>query len=295
MSPRRRTARRSTRPPATARPYRLRLVAHDPAGLRLVLQRRRQPDALVPPALPLGPRARAEPRSGPAPRVGGGLLAVNAGFADAVRRRARGGARTRPVFFHDYHLYLAPRLVRVARPRRALAHFVHIPWPQPDYWRVLPEAIRRAVHDGLLANDVVGFHTDRWRRNFLRSLRGHRRRRRATSASGTPSTTAAASSRRARPISVDPQEFDELAASAAVLEPKSELAARAARAARSSASTAPTRRRTSSAASGRSSCTSTTIPSCTGGWGCSRCSTRPGRTSRSTPSTSARSSGPRAS
>ena len=46
---------------------------------------------------------------------------------------------------------------------------MHIPWPQSDYWTVLPEHLRRAVHDGLLANDVVGFHTDRWRRNFVRS------------------------------------------------------------------------------------------------------------------------------
>ena len=29
--------------------------------------------------------------------------------------------------------------------------------------------IRRAIHDGLLACDLVGFHTRRWRRNFLRS------------------------------------------------------------------------------------------------------------------------------
>ena len=73
------------------------------------------------------------------------------------------------MFFHDYHLYLAPKLVRDARPDAVLAHFIHIPWPQSDYWHVLPEHLRRAVHEGLLANDVVGFHTERWKRNFLRS------------------------------------------------------------------------------------------------------------------------------
>jgi trehalose 6-phosphate synthase len=41
---------------------------------------------------------------------------------------------------------------------------VHIPWPTD--WSVLPEPMRRAVHEGLLANDVVGFHTERWARNF---------------------------------------------------------------------------------------------------------------------------------
>jgi trehalose 6-phosphate synthase len=152
-----------------------------------------------------------------------GYVAVNAGFADAVvdELEAEPGS---PVFFHDYHLYLAPRFVRTRVPDAALSHFVHVPWPEPDYWRVLPEAIRRALHDGLLANDVVGFHTDRWRRSFLRScvdivgaegnfLDGTAdydgRRVRATS----------------RPISVDPAEFDELAGSDAVREREDELVA----------------------------------------------------------------------
>ncbi len=68
------------------------------------------------------------------------------------------------VLFHDYHLYLAPGYVRAARPDAKLAHFVHIPWPAD--WTILPEEMRRAVHDGLLANDVVAFHTARWARNF---------------------------------------------------------------------------------------------------------------------------------
>ncbi len=46
---------------------------------------------------------------------------------------------------------------------------MHIPWPQTDYWHVLPLDARRAVHDGLLANDSISFHTRRWRRNFMRS------------------------------------------------------------------------------------------------------------------------------
>ena len=69
---RRRRGRRRRGFEETARdgsPYRLRLVAHDPQRVRLVLQRRREPDALVPPALPVGPRGRAEHRPRPAPRV----------------------------------------------------------------------------------------------------------------------------------------------------------------------------------------------------------------------------------
>jgi trehalose 6-phosphate synthase len=72
------------------------------------------------------------------------------------------------VFFHDYHLYLAPAIVRDACPGARMSHFVHIPWPESDMWTVLPDDVRRAVFAGLLANDVVGFHTHRWSRNLLR-------------------------------------------------------------------------------------------------------------------------------
>ena len=74
------------------------------------------------------------------------------------------------VFFHALTTCIAPRLVRDRAPDAVLTHFVHIPWPETDYWHVLPDPIRRALHDGLLANDVLGFHTPaRWRLNFLRT------------------------------------------------------------------------------------------------------------------------------
>jgi trehalose 6-phosphate synthase len=150
-----------------------------------------------------------------------GYVAVNAGFADAVVAELEAQPDA-SVWFHDYHLYLAPRFVRARKPDAALAHFVHIPWPEPDYWRVLPEAIRRALHDGLLANDVVGFHTDRWRRNFLRSsvdiagAEGNFERGSADYDGRRVFATC-------HPISVDPAEFDELAASGEVRELEAQL------------------------------------------------------------------------
>src|SRR5204863_5841294 len=97
-----------------------------------------------------------------------GYASVNEGFADAIVEELELDPDA-TVFLHDYHLYLAPRFVRERAPDALLAHFVHIPWPQPDYWHVLPKALRQAIHDGLLANDVIGFHANRWRVNFLRS------------------------------------------------------------------------------------------------------------------------------
>jgi trehalose 6-phosphate synthase len=141
-----------------------------------------------------------------------GYAAVNAGFAAAVLAELERHPDA-AVFFHDYHLYLAPGLVRAQRPDAALMHFVHVPWPQPDAWRVLPKAMRNAIHEGLLANDLIGFQTDRWRRNFLYSVRE------LLGEELPPQTVTAA-------ISVDPAEFDELAESPAVLAAEAEIVAR---------------------------------------------------------------------
>jgi len=48
---------------------------------------------------------------------------------------------------------------------------VHIPWTQSDAWRVLPARIRDEIFHGLLANDIIGFHTRSYRRNFLQCCR----------------------------------------------------------------------------------------------------------------------------
>jgi trehalose 6-phosphate synthase len=75
------------------------------------------------------------------------------------------------VMVHDYHLYTLPALVRRARPDVFLHHFVHIPWTQSDAWRVLPQKIREELYCGLLSNDIIGFHTSSYRRNFLQCCR----------------------------------------------------------------------------------------------------------------------------
>ena len=57
-----------------------------------------------------------------------GYVRVNRSFADAVVAELDNGDEA-TVFFHDYHLYLAPRLVRERCPEASLSHFMHIPWP----------------------------------------------------------------------------------------------------------------------------------------------------------------------
>jgi trehalose 6-phosphate synthase len=153
-----------------------------------------------------------------------GYARVNEAFAEAVLEELSAEPEA-AVFFHDYHLYLAPKYVRDQAPDALLAHFVHIPWPQTDYWHVLPDRIRRAIHDGVLANDVVGFHTRQWGLNFMRAasdLAGAE----ADFADGVVSRDGRTSVVTVHPISVDPTEFDELASSDAVLEAERELVAR---------------------------------------------------------------------
>ncbi len=95
-----------------------------------------------------------------------GYNIVNEDLARAVLEEIEG--RERPVvMIHDYHLYTLPALVRRARPDAFMTHFVHIPWSQSDSWRVLPAVIREEIYRGILANDIVGFHTTSYRRNFL--------------------------------------------------------------------------------------------------------------------------------
>jgi trehalose 6-phosphate synthase len=99
-----------------------------------------------------------------------GYNVVNEDLAKAVVEEIEGDEEP-VVMVHDYHLYTLPALVRKARPDAFLHHFVHIPWTQPDAWRVLPRGVRRELYEGLLANDIIGFHTRSYRWNFLQCCR----------------------------------------------------------------------------------------------------------------------------
>jgi trehalose 6-phosphate synthase len=99
-----------------------------------------------------------------------GYNVVNEDLAAAVLEEIE-GVEAPVVMAHDYHLYTLPALVRRARPDAFLHHFIHIPWTQPDAWRVLPRGIRREIFEGLLSNDIVGFHTRSYRWNFLQCCR----------------------------------------------------------------------------------------------------------------------------
>ncbi len=89
----------------------------------------------------------------------------NAMFADALAREAAPGAA---VLIQDYHLTLAPAQLRALRPDLRIAHFSHTPWAPPEYFRMLPDDVARAVMEGMLGADRLGFLTSRWAEAFLR-------------------------------------------------------------------------------------------------------------------------------
>lgn len=98
-----------------------------------------------------------------------GYRVANDRLADAAVEAAAG--IDRPVFLlQDYHLYLAAGRIREQLPDATILHFNHIPWPAESQWRLLPQGMRRAICEGLLACDVLGLQTDRYARHFLDSV-----------------------------------------------------------------------------------------------------------------------------
>jgi trehalose 6-phosphate synthase len=99
-----------------------------------------------------------------------GYKVVNEDLAKAALEEIE-GQDDPVVMVHDYHLYTLPAVIRASRPDVFLHHFIHIPWTQPDAWRVLPKSMRSEIYAGVLANDIVGFHTRSYRWNFLQCCR----------------------------------------------------------------------------------------------------------------------------
>lgn len=91
---------------------------------------------------------------------------VNEIFADAIVKEA---TKDTLIWIHDYHLMLLPgllreRLKKLGRPC-AVGFSLHTPFPAADFWRALP--VRDEMIEGLLASDLIGFHTEEYKQNFI--------------------------------------------------------------------------------------------------------------------------------
>ena len=87
---------------------------------------------------------------------------VNEKFCEAVLEEI--GDNAAIIFIQDYHLALLPRMLRERRSDLTLIQFWHIPWPNPEAFRVFPWDDE--VLDGLLGNDLLGFHIQYHCNNF---------------------------------------------------------------------------------------------------------------------------------
>ena len=92
--------------------------------------------------------------------------AVNQEFANQVLNEI--GGRPAAVFTQDYHLALLPRLLRDADPDVITGQFWHIPWPSPETFQICPW--QEEIIDGLLGNDLLGFHIGAHCNNFLNTV-----------------------------------------------------------------------------------------------------------------------------
>ena len=91
---------------------------------------------------------------------------VNRRFADAVLEEISNTKAI--VFVQDYHFALLPRMIKDARPDAVVCQFWHIPWPNPEAFRICPW--KETILDGLLGNDLLAFHIQYHCNNFLETV-----------------------------------------------------------------------------------------------------------------------------
>ncbi len=97
-----------------------------------------------------------------------GYETVNRRFADAIMALTSvDQVEKHIVMVQDYHLLLCPRFLRESGAGFFITHFLHTPWPQSDYWKVLPRPLFQSIFESLLAADIVGFHERNYGLNFL--------------------------------------------------------------------------------------------------------------------------------
>ncbi len=93
-------------------------------------------------------------------------IRVNRRFADTVLEEIEG--KPAIVFVQDYHFALLPRFVKETRPDAVVCQFWHIPWPNPEAFRICPWG--EDILNGLLGNDLLAFHIQYHCNNFLETV-----------------------------------------------------------------------------------------------------------------------------
>ena len=93
--------------------------------------------------------------------------AVNGKFGRAVADEVMRAHHKPIVWIQDYHFGLAAEMIRSMSEPLLIHQFWHIPFPPADILRLLPVGVDEALLRGLLGNDLIEFHTERYALNFL--------------------------------------------------------------------------------------------------------------------------------
>jgi len=155
-----------------------------------------------------------------------GYKKVNRLFATAIIGQIGNRSSSAIVMLQDYHLYLSARIIKSAmRPgeRPTILHFIHIPWPGPEYWRILPPAMRFEILDSLCAVDLLGFQTNADGLNFIRTCESFLPRAYVNYRKGRIWYRNHATYVRDFPISIDVSALKTLASSEQTMEYRSEI------------------------------------------------------------------------
>ncbi|WP_232687133.1 bifunctional alpha,alpha-trehalose-phosphate synthase (UDP-forming)/trehalose-phosphatase [Halobacterium zhouii] len=134
---------------------------------------------------------------------------VNETFADALVDRA--DAEDPVVWFQDYHLALAPRLVREQLPDAFLTQFWHIPWPSWSTFQTCPQ--HRELLEGLLANDLLGFHDEAYVEAFCECVEAAFEDATVDVDAGTVTYDGHTTRIECHPLGIDAEQFSEMAES----------------------------------------------------------------------------------
>ena len=101
-----------------------------------------------------------------------GYVPINERFANTIVEAVKDISRPIVIFLQDYHLYMVPHFLRERLGSNVqIQPFIHIPWPGPDAWRILPSQMRSAILKSLLMSDRIGFQTKGDAFNFVQTCR----------------------------------------------------------------------------------------------------------------------------
>jgi len=92
---------------------------------------------------------------------------VNKKFAQAVAEEVN--HKKAFIWIQDYHLCLLGKFLKELLPGKIIvSHFWHIPWPNYETFRICPQ--KKEILEGLLANDLMGFHIRNHCANFIEAI-----------------------------------------------------------------------------------------------------------------------------